>query len=57
MRDILVVLSGYKLTVVEPLAPKTRDEWRRPLAARDCAEERKSDCGRTSWISMAGVCW
>jgi hypothetical protein len=26
MRDIPVVLSGYKLTVVEPPAPKTRDD-------------------------------
>jgi hypothetical protein len=26
VRDIPVVLSGYKLTVVEPPAPKTRDD-------------------------------
>jgi hypothetical protein len=26
MRDIPVILSGYKLTVVEPPAPKTRDD-------------------------------
>ncbi len=26
MRDIPVLLSGYKLTVVEPPAPKTRDD-------------------------------
>jgi len=26
MRDIPVVLNGYKLTVVEPPAPKTRDD-------------------------------
>lgn len=26
MRDIPVVLSGYKLTVVEPPAPKTRED-------------------------------
>ena len=26
MRDIPVVLTGYKLTVVEPPAPKTRDD-------------------------------
>ena len=26
MRDLLVVLSGYKCTVVDPPAPKTRDD-------------------------------
>ena len=26
MRDIPVMLNGYKLTVVEPPAPKTRDD-------------------------------
>ncbi len=29
MRDIPVMLSGYKLTVVEPPAPKTRDDGQR----------------------------
>ena len=27
MRDLPVVLSGYKRTVVEPPAPKMRDDW------------------------------
>lgn len=36
MRDIPVVLSGYKLTVVEPPAPKTRDDGTgRPVVVTD----------------------
>jgi len=36
MRDIPVVLNGYKLTVVEPPAPKTRDDGSgRPVVVTD----------------------